>query len=202
MDNWKYVLGTVIVGCIVGIFGVLTSDPVFVQGMQDFSKNFNIELNPVEQGQKKNDSTAGRVEGPFKVAEVIDGDTILLETGVRVRFLYVDTPETVKPNTPVQCYGPEASNYTKQMLLGKLVSLVSDKDPKDQYGRDLRIVYLEGRNTNDFKQSYNAELVKQGLAKGSFYSPNYMYKDQVESLEKEAKTQLIGRWGACKESNK
>ena len=85
--------------------------------------------------------------GQYYVTKVADGDTIEVDmSGVteRVRMIGVDTPETHKPNTPVQCYGPQASDYTKNLLTHQSVRLEADptNDNRDRYDRLLRYVYL------------------------------------------------------------
>jgi micrococcal nuclease len=73
---------------------------------------------------------------------VVDGDTIILSNGEKVRLIGVDTPETVRPNTPVEYYGKEASAFTKKMVEGKPVRLEYDWQQRDKYGRLLAYVYL------------------------------------------------------------
>ena len=73
---------------------------------------------------------------------VVDGDTIILSNGEKVRLIGVDTPETVRPNTPVEYYGKEASAFTKKMVEGKDVKLEYDWQQRDKYGRLLAYVYL------------------------------------------------------------
>ncbi len=140
------------------------------------------------------------VEGPFRVVKVRDGDTIELENGMTIRYLYVDTPETVKVGTPVQCFGPESSSFNKEYVYDKMVRLVKDKDPKDRYDRELRLVYLEGKDVTKPEQSVNAQLVKLGFATAKFYSPNFTYKKEFENLQDQAKEKKVGLWGTCEQS--
>ncbi len=80
-----------------------------------------------------------------RVVRVVDGDTIEVRIGGRdeyVRLIGVDTPETVKPDTPVQCFGERASHFTKRRLTGRRVRLVFGVEPRDVYGRLLAYVYL------------------------------------------------------------
>ena len=95
-----------------------------------------------------------------RVTRVIDGDTIEVRIGRRrdeVRYIGVDTPETVKPGTPVQCFGPRASSFNHGLLEGRRVRLVLGAERRDVYGRLLAYVHL-GR------LFVNAELVRRGLA--------------------------------------
>lgn len=99
-----------------------------------------------------------------KVARVIDGDTLLTNTSERVRFVGVDTPETVKPNTPVQCYGPEASSFTKKILTGREVWLTYKPDERqDKYGRTLAYVWLD--TGNGTFELFDLTLIEQGYGR-------------------------------------
>src|SRR5690349_13538593 len=80
--------------------------------------------------------------GPATVARVIDGDTIELTSGDRVRYIGMDTPETVDPRKTVQCFGKEASAANRALVEGKVVTLVPDVEDRDMYDRFLRYVYL------------------------------------------------------------
>ena len=107
---------------------------------------------------------------------------------IKVRLIGVDTPETVKPNTPVQPYGKEASNYSKQHLNNKDVYLEYDKEKEDRYGRTLAYVWL------DEKTMYNEELVKKGLAREKYFSPNGKYRSTFEKDEQQAKKDKVNLW--------
>jgi len=93
-----------------------------------------------------------------KVTRVIDGDTIVIGSGKKVRLIGVDTPETVHPNKPVEYFGKQASTFTKKMLTGKRIRLEFDQNKADKYGRLLGYVFLEDGTF------FNAELIKQGYA--------------------------------------
>jgi len=122
------------------------------------------------------------------VKRVVDGDTLLLESGERVRLLGVDTPETVKPNTPVQPWGPEASALTRQMVEGKTVTLVFDKERFDKYHRLLAFVYVDD-------VCLNTELIRQGLSAAQL---QYPYRSDMKRLfktaENLARAEKIGLW--------
>lgn len=133
--------------------------------------------------------------GYYKVTEVVDGDTIQVDmngTQEKVRFIGVDTPETKKPNAPVQCYGPEASEFTKQALTGKSVRLEADPldDNRDRYGRLLRYVYLQDGSLLE------ETLIKQGLG-FAYLSFPFQKKEQFAKLQEDAQTNKVGLWGAC-----
>jgi len=124
------------------------------------------------------------------VLRVVDGDTIQVEINgkkEKVRMLLIDTPETVHPNKPVEAWGLEASEYTKKTLTGKKVELEFDVQERDQYGRLLAYVWLDGR-------LYNQKLLEQGLAQVVVYPPNVKYVDQFRDIEKQAKKNKVGIW--------
>ena len=129
-----------------------------------------------------------------KIQRVVDGDTVELDDGRKVRLLNVDTPETVKPNTPVRCYGKEASDFSKKYLTDKVVRLVADKESNDKYGRALRMIYLDGKDTSKPEDSFNAELIRSGYAKVSVYNPNKTFEKPLRLIEQEAKDKNLGVW--------
>jgi micrococcal nuclease len=131
----------------------------------------------------------------YKVTSVIDGDTIHVDyngTDEKVRFIGVDTPETVDPKKPVECYGKEASNWEKNKLSGQSVYLVSDptQDDKDKYGRLLRYVYLGD-------EFINLELIKDGYGREYTYDTAYKFQSEFKSAQSAAESGKVGLWGAC-----
>ncbi len=126
------------------------------------------------------------------IERVVDGDTFVAKNNngkeIKIRLIGVDTPETVKPNTPVQPYGKEASNYSKNHLTGKDVYLEYDKEKEDRYGRTLAYVWL------DKDTMFNEELVKQGLAREKYFAPNGKYRSTFEKDEAEAKKNKVNLW--------
>ncbi|OGF30413.1 hypothetical protein A3H09_02080 [Candidatus Falkowbacteria bacterium RIFCSPLOWO2_12_FULL_45_13] len=130
------------------------------------------------------------IQSLYKVARVIDGDTIELESGDHVRYIGIDTPETVDPRKTVQCFGKEASNKNKELVSGKMVRLEKDITDKDKYGRLLRYVYVD----NIF---VNLELVKQGYAYSYSYPPDIKHQDLFVKAQQEAKDKNLGLWGSC-----
>ncbi|HST04539.1 MAG TPA: thermonuclease family protein [Chloroflexia bacterium] len=128
-----------------------------------------------------------------QVTRVIDGDTIEVSIDgalYRVRYIGIDTPETVAPDRPVGCYGPEASAANKALVEGKEVTLEKDVSEVDQYGRLLRYVYVGSTFVN-------AELVQQGYAHAYTYPPDVKYNAYLLSLQQEARSAHRGLWGAC-----
>lgn len=139
---------------------------------------------------------AARQVGQYSatVQRVVDGDTIIVKyldgKTDRVRILGVNTPETHKPNSPVECYGPEAERYTRSKLSGKKVRLEVDLEKRDKYNRFLAYVYLDGQRFDD-------ELLRLGYARLMIIRPNGSHKKEMLRIELEAKSQRRGLWGAC-----
>ena len=139
----------------------------------------------------------GRDEGPASagafVTRVVDGDTIEARIGGRledVRYIGVDTPETVKPETPVQCFGPRASAFNHGLVERRRVRLVFGVERRDVYGRLLAYVYLGHRFVN-------AMLVRRGLARSLTIPPNNRFATLFRGLELRAARAGRGLWGAC-----
>lgn len=128
-----------------------------------------------------------------KVAHVVDGDTIKLENGQVVRYIGIDTPETVDPRKPVQCFGKEASDKNRELVEGKEVRLEKNVSETDKYGRILRYVYIGDTFVNDY-------LVRNGYAHSYSYPPDVKYQDQFRKAEEEARSNKRGLWAdnACK----
>jgi micrococcal nuclease len=127
------------------------------------------------------------------VVRVVDGDTIEARIGDRVedvRYIGVDTPETVKPNTPVQCFGPRASAFNHRLVEHRPVRLVFGAERRDIYGRLLAYVHLGTRFVN-------ADLVRRGLARTLTIPPNDRHAPLFMHLELRAARAGRGLWGAC-----
>ena len=115
---------------------------------------------------------------------MVDGDTITIEGGYRVRYIGIDAPE-IYPE--VEAFGMEAWQANRRLVEGKEVRLERDVSETDKYGRLLRYVYVD----NVF---VNAELVKQGLARAKAYPPDTKYQDYLEKIEIEAREAGRGIW--------
>jgi micrococcal nuclease len=126
--------------------------------------------------------------GGAVVARVVDGDTVDLTNGTRIRLIGIDTPEVYGG---VECGGREASAFTTRKLAGERVRLEYDEDRIDPYGRTLAYVVLEdGR-------MFNRVLVARGFATVATYPPNVRYVDAFERAEDLAKAAGRGLWGQC-----
>ncbi|MBI4384921.1 MAG: thermonuclease family protein [Nitrospinae bacterium] len=133
-------------------------------------------------------SSARRDGGQFFVKRVIDGDTLRLSDGEKVRLLGVDTPETKHPTKPVQYFGKEASEFTRRAAEGRFVAMDYDVTPRDKYGRLLAYVY---RQPDDF--FLNAEIIKQGYGFAYTRFP-FKYMKEFKRYEDEARIQGRGLW--------
>ena len=131
-----------------------------------------------------------------KVKRVVDGDTIELENGERLRYIGIDTPETKHPTKPVQCYGEDAYQKNKKLVEGKTVKLVKDISEVDKYKRLLRYVYVStpaspsGILVNDY-------LVRNGFAFATTFPPDVAKADQFREAQQEAREKNRGLWKSC-----
>lgn len=130
------------------------------------------------------------------VLEVIDGDTVRLRIqgqAETARLLGVDTPETVHPNRPVECFGPQASARTAALLpAGSRVEVRRDRDPRDRFGRLLLYLYREGETV-----SVNEALLRDGYATVLDVDGNTGLADRFRAAEARARQARSGIWGAC-----
>jgi len=130
------------------------------------------------------------------IERVVDGDTIIVRLNgrrERVRLIGIDTPESVDPNRPVQCFGHEASAHTESLLPpGTEVSLVRDVEARDKYDRLLAYVIR-----TDDQLFVNLDLIENGFAGPLTYPPNDHYADLFESSADFAAAAGIGLWGTC-----
>jgi micrococcal nuclease len=127
------------------------------------------------------------------VVRAVDGDTIEVRLGSRredVRYIGIDTPETVKPGTPVQCFGPRAHRFNARLVTHERVRLVFGVERRDVYGRLLAYVYLGRRFVN-------AELARRGLARTLTIPPNDRFAARFADLQSAAARAGRGLWGTC-----
>jgi micrococcal nuclease len=145
------------------------------------------------RGGREEKSTPSGSSTRAEVVRVIDGDTIVVSIDGRdddVRYIGIDTPETVKPGTPVQCFGPAAHRFNERLVDGRRVRLVFDRERRDVYGRLLAYVYTAGRFVN-------AELVRRGYARTLTIAPNDSHAGLFHRLADAAGRAGKGLWGAC-----
>jgi micrococcal nuclease len=146
------------------------------------------------RGRVSSDPRAGATES--SVVRVVDGDTIVVHTGgvdEKIRFIGIDTPETVDPRTPVECFGKEASNRTKSLLPpGTVVRLVRDAEARDRYGRLLAYVYRA-----DDGLFVNLSLAEDGFADVATFPPNVAHTPEFVAAVGRARAEGRGLWKAC-----
>ncbi len=129
--------------------------------------------------------SCGQVNGTtVLVTRVIDGDTVEIEGGHRVRYIGIDTPEISEP------YYIEAAEANRSLVEGKEIRLEEDFEDKDKYGRLLRYVWVDDIMVN-------AELVRLGYAYSHSYPPNLKYQAHLFQLENEARERRLGLWDGC-----
>ncbi|HZA29545.1 MAG TPA: thermonuclease family protein [Gammaproteobacteria bacterium] len=129
------------------------------------------------------------------VVRVIDGDTMEVDRAggrINLRYIGIDTPESVAAGQPVACFALEATNRNKELVEGKTVILEKDVSETDQFGRLLRYVYLEdGRMVNEL-------LVVEGFALASSFPPDVKHQARFTTAQQEAREARRGLWGpAC-----
>lgn len=130
------------------------------------------------------------------VTKVIDGDTITIEGGQKVRYIGIDTPEIHNPRVIQECFGKEAAKANEDLVLGKVVRLEKDVSEVDRYGRLLRYVYVSQKYGPDL--FINEELVKKGYAKAYTYPPDVAYSSRFKEVENEARVRGVGLWVSCR----
>jgi micrococcal nuclease len=127
------------------------------------------------------------------VVRVVDGDTIHVQVGGReekVRYIGVDTPESVKPGTPVQCFAKAAAAANAKLVAGRRVTLEPDAEPRDRYGRLLAYVRVGSRMVNE-------ALVRDGYATPLTIPPNVRHAERFRRLAAEARRAGRGLWRRC-----
>jgi micrococcal nuclease len=161
---------------------------IIVFGLEFLYSNFNLPTEQVKSAQTENS------EGVL-ITKVVDGDTVEIEGGFKVRLLGVDTPETVDPRRPVGCFGKEASNRVKALLSNKRVTLEKDVSETDKYGRLLRYIYLPLDNGQTL--FVNDYLIREGYAKVLTIPPNVGFAEQFLEAQRQARENNRGLWGSC-----
>lgn len=146
-------------------------------------------------------TVAGTTTQQARVVRVIDGDTVELEGGEKVRYIGIDTPETHHPTKGVECYGQVAAQKNAELVLNKMIELEKDVSETDRYGRLLRYVYVEQAASEAAevapKIMVNEYLIQTGYAHASSYPPDIKYQENFRQLEAKTRTKMVGLWGAC-----
>lgn len=167
------------------------STPPFPQGqVPSSSPDASASLATSERPDPAN--SGGRT-GPYAVVRVVDGDTLdVTVDGVRtrVRVVGINTPETVDPRRPVQCYGPESSAEAKRLLAGETVWLETDpaQSATDSFGRRLAFVWIDNRS------DFGLTMIKGGYATEFTYRLAHRYQKQYRAAEATARAEAVGLW--------
>lgn len=142
-----------------------------------------IKINPLPTIKPKNILLPEPKDGVYKVGEVLDGDTIVLETGEKLRYLGIDAPEQT------QRWGEEAKNFNQKLVLGKKVKVEFDRIKLDKYGRLLAYVWVDNILVNE-------KLVEEGYARVNLIKgePKLKYLEKLEKAQKWAKDHHNGVW--------
>jgi endonuclease YncB( thermonuclease family) len=160
-----------------------------------YAANSYLTARPMTPLKTRTAATAVAPPGYYIVTQDIDGDTFqIVMDGKKesIRLIGVDTPETHKPNTPVQCYGPEASDFARQTVEGKAVRLEADptNDNRDRYDRLLRYAYLQDGTL------FNKQIVEQGYG-FAYLSFPFQKKQEFADAQAQAVISKRGLWAAC-----
>ncbi len=146
--------------------------------------------------ESESESEAAAAQANAVVTYIVDGDTIdvtIDHQDERVRLIGIDTPETKKPDHPVECYGPEASAFTSELLpIGTPVVIERDIVGRDDYGRLLGYV-----TRADDGLFVNLEIVRQGYAQPLTIEPNDQFAPAFAQAARDAEAANIGLWSAC-----
>lgn len=140
-----------------------------------------------DAGSASSSPTPTAAGDTVRVIRVVDGDTVEIEGGQRVRYIGIDTPEST---TQQECFGKEASAKNRELVEGKLVRLEKDVSETDRFGRLLRYVYVGD-------VMVNAELVRQGYAQAATFPPDVKHQELFLQLQREAREAGRGLWSAC-----
>jgi len=180
MDRRNYLL---IINSVFFILSVLFIN--FKQVLNDINHFYDGEVIPetseVLSVEQNNEIYEDRV------LRVIDGDTIELINGEKVRYIGIDSPERESGG---ECYYLQAKKKNENLVLGKTVRLVKDVSERDRYGRLLRYVYMDSIFVNEF-------MVKEGFAQASTYPPDVKFQTLFSGAEKYARENNLGLWGEC-----
>lgn len=186
---------------------LILSGVLFYQGLKPDYEETTVSSYDTQSQEASNSTVLGEKSDPpsfldnavaADVSKVVDGDTIeVIINGekYKLRYIGINTPETVDPRRSVECFGREASNENKRLVEGKRVYLQKDISETDKYSRLLRYVYLP---LDDGSLLFlNDYLIRQGFAQASNFPPDVKYVDQFKLAQKEAKDNNRGLWASC-----
>jgi micrococcal nuclease len=181
----KYHVYIVVALLLIGVYGAVSSDAPQTKGVETIvTPTSRPSPHPgLRSGTPSIATASGEVA---TVVAVIDGDTIQIDTGQRVRYIGIDTPELGQQ----ECFAREAMERNKELVMGQTVRLVKDVSETDRYGRLLRYVFVDDRFINQL-------LVAEGYANASSYPPDVAYQEVFRSAEEMAREQGAGLWTQC-----
>jgi micrococcal nuclease len=125
-----------------------------------------------------------------RIIRIIDGDTVITDTGEHIRYIGIDSPEIGRNGARSECFATEAAAYNAKLVLGRNVRLIADIEDRDRFGRMLRYVEIDGVNIS-------VHLVEEGYAKRLYVPPNGMFQTEIRSAETRSKNLGRGIWSAC-----
>lgn len=166
--GWLFVFSVVIIAILIG--------PKIQKNLPE------VKINIPEKQQLKNNMV---------ITRVVDGDTVEVENGIKIRYIGINSPETKDPRKRVECFGVEAYEFNKSLVEGKNATLEKDVSETDKYGRLLRYVWVEEKFINE-------EMVKQGFASIATYPPDVKYYKRLLDAQNYAKNNQLGLWKKCK----
>ncbi|MDP3965603.1 MAG: thermonuclease family protein [bacterium] len=196
----KILIGVFVIGALFGLT-IGRALPKRLQSVASIAQSA-----AVESAQNAEPIISGTY---YPVIKVVDGDTIVVEINGKnetIRLIGLDTPETVDPRKPVQCFGEEASKKAKEILAGKSVQIEMDasQGERDKYGRLLAYIFLEDGT------SFNKLMIAEGFGHEYTYNPStgadaypiglpYKYQEEFKQAEKTARENQKGLWAdaAC-----
>lgn len=172
---------------VVSIFSVLLI-AIFFSYAKESHKPKQVKSH---SGYVKSATTSTNESATYLVTRIVDGDTFVIDTGQKVRYIGINAPELHVLTTKIpDCYGLEAKAKDSELILGKRVTLIKDVSETDKYGRLLRYVYVG----DDF---INRDLVEQGFAQIDTFPPDVKYKSVFLKAQKDARENKRGLWGSC-----
>lgn len=168
-------------------------------GIGNFYSTVKPSISPSPSFSSKASVPGGDLAGVGRekasVSRVIDGDTIELTDRRKVRYIGIDTPESVDPRQPVACFGKEATEKNREFVLGKEIEMEKDVSETDRFGRLLRYVYVKIGET---EMMVNEGLVREGYAHAASYPPDVKHQEKLRAAEVEAREVERGLWQSCK----
>lgn len=174
--------------CICALFFQYGREKGYIEGSR--SNTPTLFAQKVKNQNKKSEKYTGQ----YRVSRVVDGDTLDVENSqgtIRIRLIGVNTPESVAPNRPDECYGKEASGYVTQVMLGSTVTLELDRDKplEDKYGRVLAYVRKSDGTL------LNKEIIEKGYGyEYTYQGEKYAYSQEFKKAESFARENTLGLW--------